>query len=302
MSRTSIKHFKRRQQTFDGMYRGVVEDNLDPDELGRCRIRVWGIHSADKSPNSGIPTDQLPWAQPALGLLEGSQSGVGAFAVPQKGAHVFLFFEGSNWASPVYFATVPGKSEVASDPNVGFNDPDGVYPVTEYVGESDFPKISRGVKADTIHATRDAGLLPQEPANPYGAVYPDNIVIATNANHTIELDNTQGAERVHIYHGANTYLDMIPNGGLISHCSAAHYIGVATTYTVNIGGAENTTVGGSSTWDITGSHTVTSADLTYSAGSTINMSAGGDITINASGTLTLIGANVVVSGATIALN
>jgi hypothetical protein len=28
-----------------GIYRGVVEENNDPKKRGRCRIRVWGLHT-----------------------------------------------------------------------------------------------------------------------------------------------------------------------------------------------------------------------------------------------------------------
>jgi len=45
-----------------GIFRGVVEENNDPDKLGRCKIRVFGIHTANKTNEEidGIPTDHLP--------------------------------------------------------------------------------------------------------------------------------------------------------------------------------------------------------------------------------------------------
>ncbi|MFW6014834.1 MAG: hypothetical protein ACOCRK_00185 [bacterium] len=45
-----------------GMYRGVVEDNKDPEKMGRCKIRVWGVHTEKKNKTSteGIPTEEIP--------------------------------------------------------------------------------------------------------------------------------------------------------------------------------------------------------------------------------------------------
>jgi len=47
----------------NGIYRGVVEDNSsDPEKMGRCKIRIFGIHSPSKikDKTDGIPTDELP--------------------------------------------------------------------------------------------------------------------------------------------------------------------------------------------------------------------------------------------------
>lgn len=38
---------------------GIIENRADPLKLGRCKVRVFGIHTHDKSI---LPTDDLPWA------------------------------------------------------------------------------------------------------------------------------------------------------------------------------------------------------------------------------------------------
>jgi phage baseplate assembly protein gpV len=38
---------------------GIVEDNNDPEKLGRVRVRVYDIHGNNKIK---IPTNKLPWA------------------------------------------------------------------------------------------------------------------------------------------------------------------------------------------------------------------------------------------------
>jgi hypothetical protein len=38
---------------------GIVEDSVDPEGLGRVRVRIFDIHGSDKLK---IPTYTLPWA------------------------------------------------------------------------------------------------------------------------------------------------------------------------------------------------------------------------------------------------
>ena len=62
---------------------GVIENRLDPLELGRCQIRCFGWHN--ESVNQ-ISTDKLPWAHPILPY------GVKNVQPPPEGTLVFGFF------------------------------------------------------------------------------------------------------------------------------------------------------------------------------------------------------------------
>lgn len=53
---------------------GVVEDILDPLMLGRCRVRVVGVHTALKEE---IPVEGLPWAIPLQSITSAAISGIG---------------------------------------------------------------------------------------------------------------------------------------------------------------------------------------------------------------------------------
>lgn len=53
---------------------GVVEDREDPLQKGRIRVRIFGYHSPLKS---DIPTEDLPWADIAVPITAGINSGVG---------------------------------------------------------------------------------------------------------------------------------------------------------------------------------------------------------------------------------
>ena len=55
-------------------FMGVVEDRNDPLNLGRVRVRCFGIHTDNKEL---IPTDALPWATPIMPFNSASISGIG---------------------------------------------------------------------------------------------------------------------------------------------------------------------------------------------------------------------------------
>lgn len=258
-TRTDMKHFAPSTHTFGGIYRGVIENNNDPEMLGRCQIRVWGLHDELKEADAqeGIPTENLSWAEPALGLIEGSMSGHGLFSVPLQGSHVFCFFESGNWESLRYFATAPGLPVAAADTTQGFNDPDGVYPREDRLGEPDYHRLSRGVTDETIVAHKNDNLdltvekstteTWDEPVSAYAATYPNNIVLTTHAGITIELDNTVGAERIHIFHPSNTYIEVDAAGNVIFRNEGNRFEITRGDRNKHVLGADNETVDGDKT-------------------------------------------------------
>lgn len=103
-------------------WQGVVEDNLDPLFLGRCRVRILGFHTSDKKE---IPTDTLPWAFPIQPITSAAISGIGQSPtglVP--GSWVVGFFrDGINAQEPVIMGSIGGIPEEKADKKKGFNDP-----------------------------------------------------------------------------------------------------------------------------------------------------------------------------------
>ena len=239
----------------NGIYRGVVEDRNDPEKAGRVKVRVFGVHSErrEKSNIEGIPTDELPWAEPAMGLIEGSISGFGLWSVPLQGSHVFVFFEAGHIMQPRYFATVPGipstGSTIETASYLGFVDPDNEYPNVvsdaplkpNALNEPDFHRLARGEITSTIVNEKkdrqivdiptaiegDEGTVTwNEPLPTYDAQYPENIVLATHGGIIVEIDNTvipppneneteEGKRRVHIYHPSHTYIEITEDGDVI---------------------------------------------------------------------------------------
>jgi uncharacterized protein involved in type VI secretion and phage assembly len=72
-----------------GKYRGVVLDNVDPEQLGRVTATVPDV--LGQTPSSwAMPC--LPWAGPQLGI----------FCVPPIGASVWIEFEGGDADHPIW--------------------------------------------------------------------------------------------------------------------------------------------------------------------------------------------------------
>lgn len=76
---------KEHQQTF---WYGLIESNSDdPLKLGRCRVRVLGVHDPDPEKQ---PVEDLPWAH--VLQMGGAGSGLGFHSVPEIGTDVLVTF------------------------------------------------------------------------------------------------------------------------------------------------------------------------------------------------------------------
>lgn len=74
-------------------YIGVIEEIDDPRNIGRCKVRVFGIFG-DKGDSLGsIPVNDLPWAYPIHDSIFGSTSGSGKFSTPKIGTKVRVIFD-----------------------------------------------------------------------------------------------------------------------------------------------------------------------------------------------------------------
>lgn len=99
------------ENKFPSIYRGVVENNIDPEGLGRCKIRVPAIHG-----ELTYPSDILPWARPIV--LSPVKAQRGSVNLPDIGDIVWVFFEGSNREFPVYLGGTYGAGEVGVSNNI----------------------------------------------------------------------------------------------------------------------------------------------------------------------------------------
>jgi uncharacterized protein involved in type VI secretion and phage assembly len=88
-----------------GKYRGKVESNLDPMQLGRVMVSVPAV--------TGSGT--LNWAMPSVPY---AGSGVGFWAIPPNGANVWVEYEGGDADYPIWSGCFWGLGEVPALPAV----------------------------------------------------------------------------------------------------------------------------------------------------------------------------------------
>jgi len=108
------------------LYSGCVEDRFDPLKLGRCRVRVVGLHTDDKTE---LPTKDLPWAFPVLPITEARVSGIGQSPLgPVEGTWILIVFRDDEQQQPIMLGTlggVPQSNESAGELTIKEVEPSG---------------------------------------------------------------------------------------------------------------------------------------------------------------------------------
>lgn len=88
------------------LYTGVVENRQDPLKLGRCQVRVMGLHTHDKTI---LPYGDLPWAYPLQPLTSAGISGIGHSPLgPVEGSTVIIMFRDNDQQQPILIGTLGG--------------------------------------------------------------------------------------------------------------------------------------------------------------------------------------------------
>lgn len=90
---------------FLSKYRGKVENNIDPMQLGRIQVSVPSV----------LGEGRMSWAMPCVPY---AGSGVGFFAIPPLGANIWVEFEGGNPDYPIWSGCFWGVGEVPAMPAI----------------------------------------------------------------------------------------------------------------------------------------------------------------------------------------
>ena len=157
----------------DGFYWwvGEVEDNEDPMELGRVKVRVLGYYTNVRGGTTAdLPTDNLPWATVLQHTCQPGNDGQGESSGQlQPGAIVMGFFmDGESAQMPIVIGVMRVKKSPESQEIRQF----------AFTGEQMEPGV--GVNAVTKH-----------PMNPNSSVYArDGVRVKTD--NTVDLPNQKG--------------------------------------------------------------------------------------------------------------
>lgn len=107
-------------------YVGVVENRIDPLKLGRCQVRVVGLHTEDKA---ALPTKDLPWAYPVQPITSAAMSGIGYAPVgPVEGTWVMVVFRDKDNQMPIMLGTIGGIPMPSTSENVDLTSAIGTTP------------------------------------------------------------------------------------------------------------------------------------------------------------------------------
>ena len=174
-------------------------------------------------------------------VTAGGNSGIGFsphFLI--EGTWVVGFFRDDAEQEPVIMGALPGFNStettgftIASSSATGgqsidggFKDPNSKYPTSAYVGKTDTNFLAQELQTTHIAtgtrttndpaswstASGDATFLA---SGIEGSKYPFNHVLETESGHFVEFDDTEGNERIHIYHKLGTFLEIDKSGNVM---------------------------------------------------------------------------------------
>ncbi len=183
--------------------------------------------------------------------------------------------------------------------NKGFRDPNANYPKTEYKNEPETNKLARGdIKGTIVQEKNDdrmigaklpGGASWEQPQSPYKGEYPYNKVTQTESGHVIEVDDTPGSERVHVYHKSGTFVEIDANGSIVKRAKGSSYeivdrngkIAISGKADISVNGACNIFVGNDANIEVDGdTNILCHNDITAMAGGKLNLSAVEDVNIS----------------------
>lgn len=294
-------------------FTGKVEDIADPKKLGRVRVRIHGLHSESLVPNlatgEGIDPTTLPWALPMQDITSQAQNGLGRSPTGIRVGTIVVGFarDGELYNDLVIMGTIAGA-------------PEGINDVNEH---------ALGIETDLVKNKKSAvkkgvaiagGGSWNEPETKFAAKYPENYVYTTDNGIVIEIDDTKGAERVHIYHPSGTFHEIHPDGTLVTKGKNDSFEIVLKDKNLSVGGSININAGDNCTLkvgsnceiDVGGNTNIKTSDCIIDASGKVKVDAGGDVDvkaggsvkisasssaeIKASGSVTIKGSSVILKG------
>jgi hypothetical protein len=295
---------------------GIVENNVDESREGKIQVRAFGIHGT----HSDIKTKDLPWALCASGSYDPNNP------PPPLNSFVYgMFLDGRMAQHPLILGLIPGTYNTELNPVedgygvVAAKDGEllgGTYAPRNFNAGGGPDKLATGEKlletyllamaANRVHDQKIANSDETwaEPTPAYNAKYPYNKVIKT-ARHSIEIDDSPGAERIMIHHNSGAYIQIDAKGTVSEKATADRYeVNIGTKHessghsVVTINGNAHVYVKGNKTEEIEGDYRMlVHGNAEFGVGGQMNLNAsdqvqlrGGDVKLEANaGIMTVFG-------------
>ena len=219
------------EKRYFGKYRAIVTDDQDPERLGRIKLRVPEVLGQQ------IVTD---WAWP-INLPYGGGLDYGEFRVPPVGSGVYAEFESGLVDRPLYAGCRYGhpKGQPSDPPKL-----------TRQDGQTKFSDddSTKSPKGDDKFTAADCSNQ-EQPKSAAAPKYPSNQVLKTKNNGIIvEIDDTPGKGRVHIWHGpSKSWVEIDPKGELSIRVADKSYTLVEGDDRHHVKGAQHTFADGNLT-------------------------------------------------------
>lgn len=168
---------------FIGKWRGEVTRRDDPLQQGRLKVKIPEV-LGDLESN---------WALPCFVDPKSTR-------IPEIGAMVWVEFENGEVNRPVWVGCLPSAAT-------------GLKPAS---------KLARGDDTDesvlmprgTDTASLPSGRVIQDPPSAFNAAYGQNKVYESASGHRLEIDDTDGNERLMVYHKSGTVIEIVDDGSI----------------------------------------------------------------------------------------
>ena len=158
-------------------------------------------------------------------------------------------------------AAPPSKREAYTEDRsayfdkIGFADPEGKYPLRDYMNEADTNRLARGIidgtsinykdstRRKNIPVANTEGTYDQ-PECAYNTIYPYNKVFETESGHIVEFDDSPDGERINLFHRKGTFVEIDPNGTQVNYIVGDSFQIIEKNGNIYVNGTANLTVSG----------------------------------------------------------